>query len=195
MKNCTKTLSERVKVKDSLGILRFSAFMEVVRLLKHKRIFWEPEHTLSIIMLTWHRGTLFLPKPQTTLQLWPGNDSEQYPGKPGHVIRPRLLGTREARLRRQRLETGRAIAKLMRRIRTLGKLADSWLCSDTTSESYVLIEDLMSTDTSGVRRDRPGTTPATNQAQAVRLNRRSVLLHFRASQNVSPVGSKVNLVD
>ena len=52
MKKCTKKLLERVKVKDSLGILRFSAFMEVVRLLKHKRIFWEPEHTLSIIMLT-----------------------------------------------------------------------------------------------------------------------------------------------
>ena len=41
------------------------------------------------------------------------------------MIRPRLLGTREARLRRQRLEKDRAIAKLMRRIRTLGKLADS----------------------------------------------------------------------
>ena len=41
-------------------------------------------------------------------------------------MRPRLLGSKEARLRRQRLEEeDRAIAKLMRGIRTLGKLADS----------------------------------------------------------------------
>ena len=39
------------------------------------------------IVPTWHKGTLFLPKSQTTLQDCPGNDSEQYPGKPGHVSR------------------------------------------------------------------------------------------------------------
>jgi len=37
---------------------------------------------------SWHRGTLFLPKSHTTLQEWPGKDSEQNPGKPGQVVRP-----------------------------------------------------------------------------------------------------------
>ena len=38
--------------------------------------------TFEDTQFTWHKGTLFLPKLQTTLQVWPGKDSEQYPGKP-----------------------------------------------------------------------------------------------------------------
>ena len=98
--------------------------------------------------------------------------------------------SKEARLRRQRLED-RAIAKLMRMIRTLGKLADSECV--LTELCYVLTEDLGATDTSGVRTARPvPTLQPTTQAQPVRLTRRSVVLHFRASQNISQVGSKVN---
>ena len=97
--------------------------------------------------------------------------------------------SREARLRRQRLED-RAIAKLMRMIRTLGKLADSECV--LTELCYVLTEDLGATDT-GVRTARPVPThQPTTQAQPVRLTGRSVVLHFRASQNISQVGSKVN---
>lgn len=33
----------------------------------------------------WQSGTLGRPREQTTTQVCPGNDSEQYPGKPGHV--------------------------------------------------------------------------------------------------------------
>lgn len=36
---------------------------------------------------SWQRGTLFLPKLQTTLHVCPGKDSEQYPGKPGQVVK------------------------------------------------------------------------------------------------------------
>ena len=36
--------------------------------------------------LTWQSGTLGLPLLQTTTQVCPGNDWEQYPGKPGHVF-------------------------------------------------------------------------------------------------------------
>jgi len=36
---------------------------------------------------SWHKGTLFLPKSQTTLQVCPGKDSEQKPGMPGQVCR------------------------------------------------------------------------------------------------------------
>jgi len=36
---------------------------------------------------SWHKGTLFLPKSQTTLQVCPGKDSEQNPGMPGQVCR------------------------------------------------------------------------------------------------------------
>ena len=98
--------------------------------------------------------------------------------------------SKEARLRRQRLED-RAIAKLMRMIRTLGKLADSECV--LTELCYVLTEDLGATDTGGVRTARPVPThQPTTQAQPVRLTRRSVVLHFRASQNISQVGSKVN---
>lgn len=100
--------------------------------------------------------------------------------------------SREARLRRQRLED-RAIAKLMRMIRTLGKLADSECV--LTELCYVLTEDLGATDTGvrTVRTARPVPThQPTTQAQPVRLTGRSVVLHFRASQNISQVGSKVN---
>ena len=102
--------------------------------------------------------------------------------------------SREARLRRQRLED-RAIAKLMRMIRTLGKLADSECV--LTELCCVLTEDLGATDTGvrtvrTVRTARPVPTHQPTQAQPVRLTGRSVVLHFRASQNISQVGSKVN---
>ena len=72
--------------------------------------------------------------------------------------------SKEARLRRQRLED-RAIAKLMRMIRTLGKLADSECV--LTELCYVLTEDLGATDTGGVRTARPVPThqPTTRPSQ------------------------------
>jgi hypothetical protein len=40
---------------------------------------------LANVAGTWHSGTLFLPLEQTTTHVWPGKDSEQYPGNPGQV--------------------------------------------------------------------------------------------------------------
>ena len=75
------------KRKRGRGRPLFKAFYLSISILPHLQ---QP--------FTWQTGTLFLPLEQTTTQVWPGNDSEQYPGNPGHVMaetsRPEIANTK-----------------------------------------------------------------------------------------------------